>query len=161
METKRFRRSIALVIISEGFNEVEAICILSALRDAGIYAKSIGLTSGLIIGCHGILLMPDYTLGDLTKKINMPRISVVVLPGIERIFAKLELDPRVHRLLRQMLMQQGLIATNVKGHSMLKSALGSGHSIHDNYDGRILFRKSQEQSIDMFAQVIVQRLKKQ
>ena len=55
----------AVVIIAEGFDETATVCTLSLLREAGLSVKSVGLTSGLVGGSHGVWIMPDLTLGDL------------------------------------------------------------------------------------------------
>ncbi len=49
----------ALIILADGFEEIEAIVFLSLWRQAGLYIQSVGLTSGLVGGAHGIWMMPD------------------------------------------------------------------------------------------------------
>lgn len=147
-----------LMIIADGFDEVEAISVLSALRDAGIYVKSVGVTSGLIKGGHGIPLLPDYTLADLAHAVDLSTIDVVILPGEKRSFAKLEPDPRVHRILRQVIARDGFIATNAQGYGVLKSAFGLKDAWYENGDERFLLRESLDQSADFFAEAILQRL---
>lgn len=61
MSVKSSQQKCVLMLIADGFSETEAVVILSALRKAGIYAKSAGLTSGLISGAHGIPIMPDFS----------------------------------------------------------------------------------------------------
>ncbi len=158
MNTKRPTGNCALVLIADGFDEVEAISILSTLRDAGIYVKSVGLTSGLINGLHGIPLMPDYTVADLPNVLDLSTVNVVVLPGDKRSFAKLEPDPRVHRILRRVIGQEGFVATNMQGYQVLKNAFGLDDTPRTGSDDRILLRKSLDEPVDTFAQAIVRRL---
>lgn len=158
MNTKRPTDRCAIILIADGFDEVEAISVLSALRDAGIYVKSVGLTSGLINGLHGIPLMPDYTVADLPDVLDTSTINVVVLPGDKRSFSKLEPDPRVHRILRQVIGQQGFVATNTQGYQVLKNAFSLEGTPRAGSDDRILLRKSLDEPVEAFAQAIVRRL---
>jgi hypothetical protein len=148
------------MIIADGFNEAEAVSILSALREAGIYTKSIGLTSGLMTGIHGIPVMPDHPLIDLAYKLDVSSIQAVILPGEKRSFTKLEADPRIHRLLRQVIAQQGFIATNERGYRVLKHAFGQEKVLREASDDRFLLRSSPDQTVGTFAQTIVRRLRR-
>ena len=80
MSARNTRQRCALVIIADGFEETEAVVILSSLRQAGLCVKSVGLTSGLISGAHGILLMPDLTLTDLGDLSAVTYVNAVILP---------------------------------------------------------------------------------
>lgn len=148
----------AVILLAEGFDEVEAVGILTALRAAGVCVKSLGLTGGLITGRHGLLLMPDYALFNLSDKFDVSAINAVILPGTKRCLTRLETDPRVHRLLRQVIAQRGLVATNAQGYGMLKRTLGQENATHRHRDRQIMLRASGHQPIDVFAQTIVQRL---
>lgn len=160
MRTKHASERCAVMIIADGFNEAEAVSILSALREAGIYTKSIGLTSGLMTGIHGIPVMPDHPLIDLAYKLDVSSIQAVILPGEKRSFTKLEADPRIHRLLRQVIAQQGFIATNERGYRVLKHAFGQEKVLREASDDRFLLRSSPDQTVGTFAQTIVRRLRR-
>ncbi len=160
MRTKNASKRCVVMIIADGFNEVEAVGILSALREAGIYAKSIGLTSGLITGIHGIPIMPDHTLVDLAYKLDVSSIHAVILPGEKRSFTKLEADPRIHRLLRQVVAQRGFIATNERGYQVLKHAFGQEEILRKSNDDRLLLRSLRDQTVSTFTQTIVRRLRR-
>jgi len=158
MSGKSPQQKCVLMLIADGFSETEAIVILSTLRKAGIYAKSAGLTSGLISGAHGILIMPDFTLADLERSIDSSSISMVVLPVGERNLSSLEVDPRVYRLLHQVIMQDGLIVTNARGVGVLRNVLGKEGGEADKGNEQIVIRYSLEQPIEQFAQELVHRL---
>jgi putative intracellular protease/amidase len=160
MDIKYPSKSFVLIIITESFDEVEAISILVALREAGIYTKTIGLTSGLITGLHGIPIMPDYALINLSNQIDMSTINVIILPGTNRSFTKLESDPRIHRLLRQIIAKHGIIATNTQGKTMLKRILGQDQLAQETINHQILLRAPQSQTVDTFAQIITRRLER-
>lgn len=158
MGMKSSQQKCVLMLIADGFSETEAVVILSALRKAGIYAKSAGLTSGLINGAHGIPIMPDLTLADLERSIDPTSISMIVLPLGERNLSNLETDPRVYRLLHQVMKQGGFIVTNTRGEGVLKTVAKENKS--ETYQGNehILMRHFLDQPIEQFAQELVQRL---
>jgi putative intracellular protease/amidase len=158
MSAKSSPQKCVLMLIADGFSETEAVVILSTLRKAGIYAKSAGLTSGLISGAHGISIMPDFTLADLERSMDPASISMVVLPVGERNLSNLEADPRVYRLLRQVMMQDGFIVTNAYGGSMLKNVARGNESIAYQENERVVLRHSFEQPIEQFAQELVRKL---
>jgi hypothetical protein len=112
----------ALVIVADGFEEMEAMVFLSLLRQAGLCVKSVGLTSGLVGGAHGVWIMPDLTLADLDQLTHTASIHAVILPEGRPGLAKLEADPRVHRLLRQVVAQRGQIVTSREGLRVLRVA---------------------------------------
>jgi len=113
--TRDFSHSCALVVIAEGFEETDAIVLLSLLRQAGLCVKSVGLTSGLICSAHGVWVMPDLTLSDLDSLTRTTFVRAVILPQGNQGLGRLETDPRVHRLLRQVVAQHGLIVTSAEG----------------------------------------------
>jgi hypothetical protein len=137
------------------------IVMLSLLRQAGLCVKSVGLTSGLIGSAHGIWLMPDLTLADLERLSNTTFISVVILPAGRQSLARLEADPRVHRLLRQVIAQRGQIVTSHEGLRVLRAAAVWASEAGEADDGQkvpVLLRKP-KQPLEVFAQDLIQSLK--
>lgn len=162
MCAKNARQSCALVVIADGFEETEAIVILSSLRRAGLCAKSVGLTSGLVSSARGIQLMPDTTLTDLHFTTRTAYITAVILPAGSQSLARLEADPRVHRLLSQVLAQHGQIATSHEGLRVLRAAQIWINELEDATDGQrmpVILRRPQ-QSLETFAQDLVQSIKR-
>ncbi len=120
---KNINQKCAFVLIADGFNEIEAVVILSIFRQAGLFAKSVGLTSGLINGMHGIQLQPDLKMTDLYAT-DPTWINALILPGDDHSLAKIEADPRLPGLLHQVYAQQGLVAASDKGRALMQTALG-------------------------------------
>lgn len=160
MSLKETPQKCSLILVADCFDEVEVIIILSTLRRAGICVKSVGLTSGLIHSAHGILLMPDFALTDLERLIDISSVELVFLPGGERHLAKLEPDPRVHRLLRQVVAQQGFIASEGQGKHILKAALAFNVAAGYNKTEQMLVRYPLEQTVEQFAQSLVHKLER-
>ena len=158
MSGKSSQQKCVLMLIADGFSETEAVVILSALRKAGIYAKSAGLTSGLISGAHGILIMPDFTLTDLERSMDLTSINMVVLPVGEQNLSSLEVDPRVHRILRQVIAQAGNVVTNSRGAQLVITAIGQSEAMLQHVQQQMIVRYEPEQSVEAFAQDLVRRV---
>lgn len=148
----------ALVVIVEGFDEVEAVVTLSTLRREGINTKSVGLTDGIIRGAHGILLKPDYTLTDLSQSMDILSINLVVLPGDVRNLAALEVDPRIHSLLGQLLTRGGIVAANIQSQPTLQMMLAQQYLADEHRASQMLFWRPADLSIAAFAQGLARKL---
>jgi hypothetical protein len=150
-----------LVVIAEGFNEIEAIVFLSLLRQAGLCVKTVGLTSGLISSAHGVWLMPDLTLADLDRSTDAISVSAVILPGGGRSLSQLETDPRVHRLLRRVVAQQGQIVTGREGLRIPRAAAVWASELGESDDepGLPVLLRPPDQSLEAFIRDLIRRLK--
>lgn len=149
-----------LMVITRGFNEEDAIHLISALREAGLCVKSLGMTSGLVSGQHGIYLMPDLTFSDLDDLARNSSISAVILPETRQCLTHLEADPRLHNFLRHVLSQSSQIVVNVEGRKFLKkiSVWDPGLIRSSNGAEPLLLSRDQGQSIESLAQRIILRM---
>jgi hypothetical protein len=155
------KQSCALIVIADGFEEIEAIVFLSLLRQAGLCVKSVGLTSGPIGSAHGVWIMPDLTFADLDDLADTTAVSVVILPEGSQSLARLETDPRVHRLLRQVVAQRGQIITSPEGLRVPRAAAVWGNEPGEADDDRrmpVLVREP-GQSPETFVRDLIGRLK--
>lgn len=153
MGSRRMNAQCALILIPEGFNEIEAVVVLSTLRQAGICAKSVGMIRGAITGQRGISVIADFALADLERMVEVSAIRLLVLPGDERGLARLESDPRVYQLLRRVAAQGGLFATGAVGQRMLHSA-----ELDVRGPEQIVVWEALTQSVEAYAQDLVYRL---
>jgi 4-methyl-5(b-hydroxyethyl)-thiazole monophosphate biosynthesis len=80
----------AIVLLADGFEEVEAVTPIDYLRRAGVEVTVASIKAGpAVTGAHNIQLNADTTLGDLTKQGKAAAASrdvpasfdAVVLPG--------------------------------------------------------------------------------
>jgi 4-methyl-5(b-hydroxyethyl)-thiazole monophosphate biosynthesis len=68
--------STAVVILADGFEEIEAITQIDVLRRADVEVTVAGLSAGTVHGAHGIGVATDIGLGELDFEPDL-----VVLPG--------------------------------------------------------------------------------
>lgn len=161
MFAKDVGQKCALLIIADGFEEAETLVLLSALRQAGLCIKSVGLTNGLVSGAHGVWLMPDLALADLNRLMHMAAIRLIILPEGRQSLARLEADPRIHRLLRQVVAQHGQVATSSEGLRVPRAAalwVNEPGAADDDHRIPVLLRQP-GQSLQSFAQDLIRRLR--
>jgi len=87
-----------LVPLAEGFEEIEAICVIDILRRADIEVVTAGLKEGLAEGSHKVKVLPDTTL----EKIDGHDFDGLVLPGGAPGFVNLGNDQRILAMARDM-----------------------------------------------------------
>ena len=141
----------AAVLIANGYDETVAVAILTGLRRVGVLAKSLGLISGLIGGLHGVWIMPDLTLADLSDAGTASSVDVVVLPGGDAYFTAIRPDPRVRGLLQQVVSGGGWIATNARALKTLRDVLCQSTEAER---GRIMLHFP-EQPVEAFVEELV------
>ena len=65
-----------LVVLADGFEEIEAVSIIDVLRRAGLEVTAAGLDKRDVTGSHGITIKTDTTLEEYKAKPD-----AVILPG--------------------------------------------------------------------------------
>ncbi len=66
-----------LVLLQDGFEEIEALTPVDMLRRAGEDVRTVGLCGDVAVGTHGIRVVPDMTADALPQT----GIDMVILPG--------------------------------------------------------------------------------
>lgn len=87
-----------LVPLAEGFEEIEAICVIDILRRADIEVVTAGLKEGLAEGSHRVMVLPDTVL----EKVDFRDFDGLVLPGGAPGFVNLGNDQRILDMAREM-----------------------------------------------------------
>jgi 4-methyl-5(b-hydroxyethyl)-thiazole monophosphate biosynthesis len=108
-----------MVLLAEGFEEVEFVTIVDILRRAGVEVTVVGLEAGTVDGSHGIKVMPDALVDSVTAE----RFDGVVLPGGYPGFVNLGEDDRVLKLVREM-SERGKYLTAICGAPSVLSRAG-------------------------------------
>lgn len=89
--------SRVLVLLAEGFEEIEAVTVVDLLRRAGIDVHTASLDGPRVTGSHGIVVLADEALDAVAAD----DFDMVVLPGGMPGATHLKNDPRVISLLRR------------------------------------------------------------
>jgi len=156
LATKNIAQMCVLNIITHGFDEIETISLISTLRQAGLCTKIVAATSGLVSGAYGICLMPDLTFSDLDCVTKTATFGAVILPENRQCLAKLESDPRLHNLLRQVLAAGGRVVAGTEGKQFLrKISIGVPGIGSSSGDEPLLLLREQGQSIEAFARSLL------
>ncbi len=97
-----------LVILAEGFEELEAVTVIDLCRRAGFGVTSCGLDllPQPIKASRGMVIVPDAALDQVRDE----NFDIVVLPGGQPGSDNLRADPRVLDLIRRQHQSGGWVA---------------------------------------------------
>lgn len=90
-------RGVAYVLWGDGFDEVMAVRLLTALRKLAVQSFLVGLRAQGMRGAHGVTLVPNLTL-DEALPARHP-VGWIVLPWTGASLRSLLTDPRLAHLL--------------------------------------------------------------
>lgn len=65
------------MLLTDGFEEIEAIETLDILRRAGLNVKTVGVSENIVVAAHGVKIYTDILLDDVDKS----DIEMLILPG--------------------------------------------------------------------------------
>ncbi len=88
--------SKVVVILADGFEEVEAIAVVDVLRRADIEVVMAGLHEGPIVSARSVKVIPDASIDSIKAE----GFEMIVLPGGQPGSDNLNADARVKDLLR-------------------------------------------------------------
>lgn len=66
-----------LILLADGFEEIEALTPLDMLRRAGLDVKTVGINGNVATGSHGIKVICDAVCDE----IDLSRVSMAIFPG--------------------------------------------------------------------------------
>lgn len=95
-----------LVLLAEGFEEIEAVTVVDILRRAEIEVCVAGIDDGLVKGAHGILVKSDRLLEDVDED----DYDMVVLPGGSKGAKNILESGDADRLIRKFAGEEKFIA---------------------------------------------------
>ena len=120
----------ALVLLADGFEEVEAITPIDYLRRAGIELSTAAAGESLeLTGSHGIPVRADLSLGELVKRAGglsglCRDLDAVLLPGGMPGASNLAASPDVSALLEAMARDGKIIAAICASPALVLAPLG-------------------------------------
>ena len=94
------------VLLADGFEEIEALTPVDMLRRAGLEVLTVGISSKIAVGAHGISVICD----KLPEKIDLEKISTVILPGGMPGSLNLDASPFTDKILESVNARGGRIA---------------------------------------------------
>ncbi len=66
-----------IVLLADGFEEIEALTPVDMLRRAGLDVKTVGMNGKIVAGSHKIPVICDA----LPNEVELDKVSLVILPG--------------------------------------------------------------------------------
>ena len=108
----------AILLLAEGFEEIEAVTVLDVLRRAGIAVTAAALSGLHVRGAHDIVVQADVSLDDVEGL----DFDALVLPGGQPGSTHLQSDARVISLVRRFVGGQKLTAAICAAPTVLESA---------------------------------------
>ena len=109
----------SLIILADGFEEIEAITSIDVLRRAGVKVIVAGLNSLVVSGAHGIKLRADIKLRD-AKRIP----DCLILPGGLPGAVNLSSSKRVNNLIKKCYSMKKVVAAICASPSFVLSGTG-------------------------------------
>ena len=95
-----------VILLADGFEEIEALTPLDVLRRAGLNVKTVAIGSKIAIGSHGIPVVCDMT----AEEVNLDAVSTVILPGGMPGSLNLDASDFTDKVLTQVAKNHGRIA---------------------------------------------------
>ncbi len=107
----------ALVLMAEGFEEIELTTIVDVLRRGGVTVTIAGLKDGMITGSRGIKMQPDAALESIREIFD-----IIILPGGSSGSVNLGNDRRVIELVNKYNTNGKIVAAICAAPSVLAKA---------------------------------------
>ena len=89
---------MVLLLLADGFEEIEALTPLDVLRRAGVEIKTVGVSSRVAIGAHGIPVVCDLTPDEVSTE----GVEMVILPGGMPGATNLDSSAFVDKIIREI-----------------------------------------------------------
>ncbi|MDD5504907.1 MAG: DJ-1/PfpI family protein [Candidatus Omnitrophica bacterium] len=109
----------AIVLLAEGFEEIEAVTIIDVLRRSGVLVDACGINTIKVQGSRGISISTDLILKDANN-----RYDALALPGGLAGSKNLVADKRVKEMLIQAKALNKLIAAICASSALVLAPLG-------------------------------------
>ena len=97
---------MVIVLLAEGFEELEALSPVDILRREGIDVKTVGIAGIEVRGTHGITVRADMTADE----VNEAEVSAIIFPGGMPGSLNLDASPYADRFIAAALKNGGHIA---------------------------------------------------
>ena len=95
------------IFLADGFEEIEALCVLDFLRRAGVETKTVGISGKTATGSHKIPVICDIEASSLTGNEDF---DMIILPGGLPGATNLDESPLVNKFIEKAVSQDKFIA---------------------------------------------------
>ena len=95
-----------IVLLSEGFEEIEALTPVDMMRRAGLEVKTVGIGGKTVMGAHGISVLEDAT----PDEIDLKKVDFAVFPGGMPGSLNLDASPYTDEVISAVLKNGGRLA---------------------------------------------------
>lgn len=125
-----------LVLLADGFEEMECVIIVDVLRRGGLDVTLAGLAEGARVGSHGIRIVPDCSLEQVAD--TSSGFAALVLPGGMPGARNLREDARVLELIRRFVQDARVVGAICAAPIALEAAGVLGGRRATSYPGHAL-----------------------
>ena len=119
VKTARHKNKKALIILADGFEEIEAVTSIDILRRAGVSVTIAGVNRLLVYGSRKIGVQADILLDKIR-----PIFDACVLPGGLPGAVNLQASEKVKSILKTMNQQEKIIAALCASPALVLAPLG-------------------------------------
>ena len=95
-----------IVLLADGFEEIEALTPVDMLRRAGLEVKTVGVGGKIAVGSHGIPVVCDI----LPNEVKLCEVSMAIFPGGMPGSLNLDASPFTNEVIDSLLPRGGRIA---------------------------------------------------
>lgn len=95
-----------IVLLADGFEEIEALTPVDMLRRAGLEVKTVGINGKIAVGSHNIPVVCDAVPAD----INLSDVSMAIFPGGMPGALNLDASPYTDEVINSVVSRGGHIA---------------------------------------------------
>ncbi len=124
----------ALILLADGFEEIETVTVADVLRRAGVEVALATIAAPVVEGAHGMGLRSDCSLTTA----RLRRWDAVVIPGGERAAEALREAPSVRKLLVAHAAAGGVVAALCAGSTVVAAsgiARGKALATYPGFEG--------------------------
>ncbi len=97
---------MVIVLLAQGFEEIEALTPVDMLRRAGVTVKTVGIGNKTITGSHDIPVVCDL----LPEEVDLSEVTAVIFPGGMPGALNLDASPFTNKVIDEMMKNGGRIA---------------------------------------------------
>ena len=97
---------MVIVLLADGFEEIEALTPVDMLRRAKVNVKTVGVNGKIAVGSHGIPVVCDITADE----VNLNEVSMAIFPGGMPGSLNLDASPFTDKVIEAITSNGGRLA---------------------------------------------------